>query len=298
MDVLTIEQIPQLRQPILIMAFAGWNDAGGAATTAAKFLSKHLKARKFASIDPEEFYNFTEQRPLVRLRDSLHREILWPENDFYYIHNRDFPRDIIIGVGVEPHLKWKAYVKAILRLVETCQVSLITTLGALLAEVVHSRPVRISGSSTDPVLSKRLRLSSSRYEGPTGIVGVLHDACRRQSLPAVSLWANIPHYISSPSNPKGALALVRRVALLLNRSLDLRELEATAKAFDEQIAEIIANDSSMASYVRQLEEGEGEEDEETGALRQDEEELPSSEGLAEEVEQFLRQHKKGKDESS
>ncbi len=295
MDVLTIDQIPQLRQPILILAFAGWNDAGGAATTAAKFLSQHLKARKFASIDPEEFYNFTEQRPLVRLKEGLHREIIWPENDFYYRQNPDLPRDVIIGVGVEPHLKWRTYVKAIFQIIELCQVSMVTTLGALLAEVVHSRPVRVTGSSTDPALSKRLRLSTSRYEGPTGIVGVLHDACRKQGLPAVSLWANIPHYISAPSNPKGALALVRRVGALLNRTFDLRELEATAKAFDEQIAEILANDSAMADYVHQLEENEGREEEVDSPL-QGEEELPSIEGLAEEVEQFLRQHRKGQEE--
>ncbi|RMF92069.1 MAG: PAC2 family protein, partial [Nitrospinota bacterium] len=208
MSVLTIDPVPELRQPILILAFAGWNDAGGAATTAAKFLSKHLDARKFASIDPEEFYDFTEQRPMIRLKDTVHREIIWPENDFYYTQLPELPQDIIIGIGVEPHLKWRTYVQAIFELIQTCHVSMVATLGALLAEVVHSRPVRVTGSTTDPTLKRRLRLSSSRYEGPTGIVGVLHDACRRHGLPAVSLWANIPHYISSPSNPKGALALV------------------------------------------------------------------------------------------
>lgn len=285
MNPLTIDKIPTLRRPVLILAFAGWNDAGESATSAAQFLCSRLNAEKFASLDPEEFYNFAELRPRVRLTKGLQREILWPANEFFYSQEEGLIQDLVIGVGVEPHLKWKTYIETILDLARQCQVSMLITLGALLAEVVYSRPIRISGSSTDPDLSARLNLSTSRYEGPTGIVGILNDACRREGLPAVSLWANVPHYLSTTPNPKAMHALVRRTLNLLDCPLDLQDVEAAVQDFESKVAEVVANNPSVAAYVRQLEEREPDEPEEP---RRRQSELPSGKQLVEELEQFLR----------
>jgi len=289
---LVIDQLPALRQPVLILAFAGWNDAGEAATSAAQFLCSRLNAQKFASLDAEEFYNFAELRPRVRLTKGLQREIVWPANEFFYCQDPGLVQDLVIGVGIEPHLKWKTYIQSLLDLARQCRVSMVLTLGALLAEVVYSRPVRITGSSTDPELSTRLHLSTSRYEGPTGIVGILNDACRRESLPAVSLWANVPHYLSNTPNPKAMYALVRRVLGVLDHPLDLQDVETAVSDFEAKVAEVIANNPAVASYVRQLEEREPDEGEQAPPRR--ESELPSGasgDQLVQELEQFLRQQR-------
>jgi proteasome assembly chaperone (PAC2) family protein len=293
-DPLIIEQLPTLRQPVLILAFSGWNDAGEAATSAAQFLCSRLNAEKFASLDPEEFYNFAEHRPRVRLAKGLQREIVWPANEFFAVQDPGLVQDLVIGVGIEPHLKWKTYIRAILDLARQCQVSMVLTLGALLAEVVYSRPVRITGSSTDPELSSRLHLGTSRYEGPTGIVGILNDACRREGLPAVSLWANVPHYLSNTPNPKAMYALVRRVLGVLDHPLDLHDVESAVSDFETKVAEVIANNPAVASYVRQLEEREADEGDESSSTR--ESELPSGDQLVQELEQFLRQQRRDKPE--
>lgn len=292
MNPLIIDNVPTLRSPVLILAFAGWNDAGEAATSAAHYLCSRLNAEKFAAIDSEEFYNFAELRPRVRLTKGLQREIMWPSNEFFSIQDSSLVHDLIIGVGIEPHLKWKTYLHTLLDLGRQCQVSMIITLGALLAEVVYSRPVRISGSSTDPDLTARLHLSTSRYEGPTGIVGVLNDACRREGLPAVSLWANVPHYLSSTPNPKGMHALIRRVLNILDYPLDLKDVESAVHDFEVKVAEVIANNPSVAAYVRQLEERDPEVGEEEPPRR--ESELPSGEALVQELEQFLRRQRRDK----
>src|SRR6185295_9408986 len=195
-----------------------------------------------------------EQRPQVRLRNG-EREILWPANEFSYARDTRLVQDVIIGMGVEPHLRWRAYIESILRVVQECHVELVVTLGALLADVVYSRPVRLTGSASDPALAQRLHLSTSRYEGPTGIVGSLNDACKRQGLPAISIWANVPHYISASPNIKAALVLVRRVFTLLDFSADLSD-------FDRNVAKVLASDAKVAEYVRRLEERDEDEDEE------------------------------------
>jgi proteasome assembly chaperone (PAC2) family protein len=289
---LVIDKLPTLRHPVMMLAFAGWNDAGEAATSAAQLLCSRLNAEKFASLDPEEFYNFAEHRPRVRLIKGLQREIVWPANEFFYCQNPSLVQDLIIGVGIEPHLKWRTYVEALLELARQCQVSMVLTLGALLAEVVYSRPVRITGSSTDAEVSARLHLSTSRYEGPTGIVGVLNDACRQAKLPAVSLWANVPHYLSNTPNPKAMHALVRRVSAVLDHPLDLHDVELAVREFEAKVAEVIANNPAVASYVRQLEEREPDEGEEPSPRR--ESELPSGDQLVQELEQFLRQQRRDK----
>ena len=290
MDPLSFMTVPTLNRPILVLAFAGWNDAGDSATFAAKFLSQRLGAHKFASLDPETFYNFVEKRPQVRLRNN-EREILWPANEFSYARDARLVQDVIVGIGVEPHLRWRAYIDSILQVVQQCQVELVVTLGALLADVAYSRPVRITGSASDPALAQRLHLSTSRYEGPTGIVGSLNDACKRQGLPAISIWANVPHYISASPNIKAALVLVRRVFTLLDFSADLNDLESAASDFDRRVANVLASDAKVAEYVRRLEERDEDEDEEE-EYPGNTDALPSGEDLARELEEFLREQRR------
>ena len=293
MEALSLTNIPTLNRPILLLAFSGWNDAGGAATFAAKFLVQRLAAHKFASLDPETFYNFTEQRPQVRRRKG-EREIIWPANEFSYAKDPGLVQDVIVGLGVEPHLRWRAYMDAILHIAQECKVELVVTLGALLADVPYSRPIRLTGTASDPVLAQRLHLAVSKYEGPTGIVGVLHDTCRRRGLPAISIWANVPHYIAASPNVKAALALVRRVFTLLDFSSDLNDLERAADDFDKRVAKVLASDPKIAEYVRRLEERveEDEEEEEIGST----DALPSGEELVQELEQFLREQRREQDE--
>jgi proteasome assembly chaperone (PAC2) family protein len=293
MEPLSFTSIPTLNRPILLLAFAGWNDAGGSATFAAKFLSQRLAAHKFASLDPETFYNFAEQRPQVRMRHG-EREIIWPANEFSYAHDPRLVQDVIIGLGVEPHLQWRAYTEAILRVIRECKVELVVTLGALLADVAYSRPVRLTGMASDAMLAQRLHLSVSKYEGPTGIVGVLNDACRRHGLPAISIWANVPHYLAASPNVKAALALVRRVFTLLDFTTELSDLERAAAEFDTRVAQVLAADPKVSEYVRQLEERETDEDEDETSGP---EALPSGEDLIREVEQFLRdqRHERGEE---
>jgi len=276
---------------MLVLAFAGWNDAGTSATFAAKFLSQRLGAHKFASLDPETFYNFVEQRPQVRLRNG-EREILWPANDFSYARDARLVQDVIVGIGVEPHLRWRAYIESILRVVQECHVELVVMLGALLADVAYSRPVRLTGRASDPALARRLHLSTSRYEGPTGIVGTLDDACRRQGLPAISIWANVPHYITASPNIKAALALVRRAFTLLDFSADLSDLESAAGDFDRRVAKVLASDAKVAEYVRRLEERDEDDDDDDEEYPGNTDALPSGEELARELEEFLREQRR------
>jgi len=296
MDVLSMTQVPTLKHPILILSFTGWNDAGTAATFATKFLLQRLAARKFADIDPETFYNFVELRPNVRIRNG-ERIINWPKNEFSYAKDPGLSQDVILGLGVEPHLRWRSYMDAIMEVVKACNVELVVTLGALLADVPYARPVRITGLTSEPALSRRLNLGVSKYEGPTGIVGVLQDACRQHGLPAISIWANVPHYISATPNVKAALAIVRRVLTLLDHSTDLSDLERASVEFDKRITDVLASDPKVADYVRRLEERDDAEDPE-GGQGDDLGDLPSGEELARELEQFLREQRRRPDEDA
>ncbi len=296
MDVLSFTQIPTLNRPILLLSFTGWNDAGTAATFATKFLLQRLAARKFADIDPETFYNFVELRPTVRIKNG-ERIIGWPKNEFSYAKDSGLVQDVILGLGVEPHLRWRSYMDAIMQVVKACNVELVVTLGALLADVAYSRPVRITGTASDPALARRLNLGVSKYAGPTGIVGVLHDSCRQQGLPAISIWANVPHYIAATPNVKAALAIVRRVLTLLDYSTELGDLERASVEFDKRIADVLASDPSIADYVRRLEERDDSEDEE-GDQADGTSALPSGEELAWVLEAFLREQRRGSDGES
>jgi len=292
MDALKIHARPEgLRRPILIMAFGGWNDAAESATTAVRYLGTSFRAEKFAEIDPEEFYHFGLSRPYVRFKQGseTEREITWPATEFSITQASELARDVIVGVAVEPHLRWKTYCSLVLDLARRCEVALVLTLGALLAEVPHTRPVRLSGSASDPELAVRLGVRPTKYEGPTGIVGVLNTICREQGFATASLWANVPHYISGIENPKATLALVERVAPLLGATIEVRELEDAGKQFDSNLKEIVAQNAKIANYIKKLESRDAAE--EPPPAQAGPSDLPPAAELVAEMEQFLRQQR-------
>jgi proteasome assembly chaperone (PAC2) family protein len=277
---------------VLIAAFSGWNDAAESATTAARYLATTFQAQKFAEIDPENFYHFGLSRPYVRFKSGSEseREIVWPATEFSVAQPSELVRDVIIGVAIEPHLRWKTYCADVLELAHRCGVTLVLTLGALLAEVPHTRPIRLSGGASDPELAARLRLRGTRYEGPTGIVGVLNTICRERGMPTASLWANVPHYISGIENPRATLALVQRVLELLHGDADLTDLEDAARQFDQNLNEIVAQNEKIAGYVKKLESRDAEADDAPAAPGA-QSDLPPASELVAEIEQFLRQQR-------
>ena len=288
---LTIDSLPDdLRQPILVVAFAGWNDAAESATAAARALCRLWPVRSVAAIQPEEFYHFGLTRPEVRFRaGSTIRDVHWPTTDFYLSEEPALSHDVIVGIGIEPHLKWQTFCGHILELARHTGVSLVITLGALLADAPHTRPVRISGVASNLELARQFRTTPTGYEGPTGILGVLNDACRRIELPVVSLWANVPHYVSEVNNPHAILALVRRILGFLEWTADLSELiEATAE-FDRQLTSIMEQKPEVAKYIRELERRQETPNEPAAPA----DELPPASDLIREVEQFLRQQQPG-----
>lgn len=278
------------RRPVLVVAFSGWNDAAESATAAARFLCRLWSMKHLAIILPEEFYHFGLTRPEVRFRKDSPgvREVHWPTTEFLLTDEPSLARDAIVGVGVEPHLKWQTFCGHILELARQTQVSLVLTLGALLANVPHTRPVRISGVATDSELVRRFQTTPTRYEGPTGILGVLGDACRRAGVPAASLWANIPHYVSEVSNPHAVLALVRRVLDVLEWQADLGELTTAAAEFDRQLSRIMDQKPEVEKYVRELERRQEQDAPPEAAPG---EALPGTAELIREVEHFLRQQR-------
>jgi proteasome assembly chaperone (PAC2) family protein len=292
MDHLTYHERPaRLRRPVLLMAFAGWNDAAESATNAARFLRQAWNGKPLATLDPEEFYHFGLTRPQVRFRPgTTEREILWPETEFSLCAHEPMSRDVVIGVGTEPHLRWRTYCRTVLDLARELDIGLVLTLGALLAEVPHTKPVRLTGFATDPELATLLGVKPTKYEGPTGIVGVLSSAARAAGLNTASLWANVPHYISAVENPRATLALVKRVSRLLDGPVDTAELEEAGTQFDSQLAEVLAQNRKVANYVRKLEQKDVET-EEVEAERADE--LPNAQDLVAEIERFMRQQPPG-----
>lgn len=258
-DPLTFDSHPALRRPVLILAFGGWSDAGGSATTAVRYLSEQLLAIKFAGIDPEEFYDFSIQRPQVRLVDGLKREIHWPSYDFHYGSGIGIERDFVFGIGAEPHLRWRGFCETVLRLVRECKIELVVSLGAYLDEVLYTRPVPLTGFSSDTKLMTELDLLPSRYQGPTGIVGILADACRKNGIPNMSLWATLPHYLSASPNPRGALGLVLRLAQWLGLRVDTGPLERAAAEFQNKVNELVGNDPNLSAFIRELKKREFEQ---------------------------------------
>lgn len=275
---------------MLVAAFRGWNDGAQGASLAASFLAQAWQARRFADIDPEEFFDFQATRPHVALEEGLTRRIDWPETAFYHAAIPGLERDAVLALGIEPNLRWRTFSEEVVELAQDLEVELVVTLGALLADVPHTRPAPVTGSASDPKLVEELGLASSRYEGPTGIVGVVHDACRRAELPSASLWAAVPHYASLAASPKAALALCLRLADLLGTEFDLADLERASAAYETQVSEAVASDEETEAYVQQLEER-------RDALG-DELDVPSGETLAAELTRFLREHEARRDEES
>ncbi|MFC1492145.1 PAC2 family protein [Nitrospinota bacterium] len=287
MEFLQIKDLPDLRSPTLLLAFSGWSDAGSAATTAASYICQELGGAEFASIESDIFYNFQDMRPLVSLDEEGQRLITWPANTFYACRTPEIAQDLIFFVGVEPHLQWKQYTQLILSIARKCKVRMAVTLGASLADVYHGNPVRITGSSNDSELVARLGLKRSSYEGPTGIVGIQNNLFRDENLPAVSVWANVPHYVNVSPNPKAALALVRRLSDFLSIEINVSELETGASEFDDKVDRALESNKAVKEYVEGLKLRGADEEEEASRG------LPSGEDLARELERFLRERGRG-----
>jgi len=268
----------------MITAFRGWNDGGQAATVAAGYLARQWEATRFADIDPEAFVDFQAVRPTVSLDEGMTRHIEWPENAFFHGPIPGTERDAVILLGVEPNYRWRAFTDLVVGLARELQVELVVTLGALLADVPHTRPAPVTGAATDPQLVEELGLQLSRYEGPTGIVGVLHDACRTAELRSVSLWSAVPHYVSLAPSPKAAKALCVRLSDLVGVDIETTELDEAEDEYEAQVSEAVASDPDTQAYVEELERRADtlESFSESG-------ELPSGETLAAELTRFLRQ---------
>ena len=274
---------PALERPVLIAAFRGWNDGVQGATLAAGFLARSWQAERFADIDPESFVDFQQNRPHVSLDEGMTRRIEWPENAFYHARIPGSDRDAVLLLGVEPSLRWRTFSKLVIDLARDLDVQLLVTLGSLLADVPHTRAAPVTGAASDPELVESLGLQHSRYEGPTGIVGVLQDACRREQLPAASLWAAVPHYVSLAPSPRAARALCDRLAQLLGVEIDTGELAEAEETYAEQVSEAVSSDEETAAYVAELERR-------TDELELEEhEDIPSGDSLAAELTRFLRE---------
>ena len=272
-----------LRAPALVCAFKGWNDAADAASSAIQFVGTALGATRFATIDPEEFYDFQATRPRVKMVEGQTREIVWPVVELFEARVPRAPRDLILMTGSEPSFRWRSFCALVIELAEALGTQLFVTLGALLADVPHTRPVSVTGLSSDPSLVSRLGLAPSSYEGPTGIVGILHAACQQSGLPSASLWAAVPHYIAATPNPKAALALVRKLEGLVGVAVDGSELESAAADYERQVNVAVQSDPDVQAFVERLEQAAGSEtDEEPGGL-------PSGETIARDLQRFLRQ---------
>src|SRR5215831_3615322 len=251
---------PELRNPVVVAAFAGWNDAADAATTAVKFLIDLWKPSKFAEIEAEEFYVFTETRPPISPKKGILRAVSWPSNHFLSLTTPQFERDVILYLGVEPQLKWKTFTASYLDVCKRFNVSEVLLLGAILANIPHSMDVPISGfSSNADTLGRLLEIDvqTTRYEGPTGMIGVLQDTLRRANIPVSSLWAAAPHYLAATPNIKVTAALLAHLNTFLSFNLDLSDIHADAQRFEEQITLLVERDPEASAYVHKLEEQAG-----------------------------------------
>jgi len=274
---------PEVSDPILVIAFEGWNDAGDAATTAAKYISNRWDAVEIATIDPEQFYDFSSNRPVIHLGPDHERELTWPTNSFHHLQLDD-GRDVIVMDGVEPRLKWRTFCEQVTSVADKLDVSLVVSLGALLAEVHHARPIEVVGSSTNSALAERLGVVSSSYEGPTGIVGVLQQAFSSAGTPAMSLWASVPTYVPSSTSPKAALALVERLTALLDVPLAATDLQIASSSYERQIDDLLRDDDELADYAAQILLASVDDEPATRTTLAE----VDSEELISELEQFLR----------
>lgn len=274
-----------MRRPVMVVAFGGWNDAADAASTAVEYLVRTWSARVFAEIDPEDFFDFTVARPQIRLEDGLTRRIEWPAITLSAASVPGSQRDVVLLRGTEPALRWRHFSDAVVGVAAELGVEMVVGLGALLADIAHTRPVKVTGTAADPALVARLGLSRSRYEGPTGILGVLHEAFAAAGIPSVSLWASVPHYVAQSPSPKATLALVERTVGLLGVSLDAFDLKVATSAYERQVNEMVAADEDAVVYVAHLEQAGDDIIGDDDLL-----EPVSADELADEVSDYLRDH--------
>jgi proteasome assembly chaperone (PAC2) family protein len=288
-DSLTWEgDLPGLRSPIMVCAFRGWNDAAAAASTALTAVANSLEAEQIASLDPEDYFDFQSTRPTISMDEGQTRRIDWPENNIFAVRVPSADRDLVLFDGTEPNLRWRTFSETIATVADALGVELIISLGALIAEVSHTLPVPITGLASSAELVEELELERSSYEGPTGIVGVVHDLCRQNGLDSASLWAAVPHYVAAVPNPKAALALLRRLEGLTGIAVEASELEEETTDYEEQIGRAVAANPEIEELVTRIEA-------EQADLLSEEGELPSADTLAREFQRFLRQ--RGDDKS-
>jgi proteasome assembly chaperone (PAC2) family protein len=278
---------PELRSPALVCAFGGWNDAASAATTALEAVGASLDAQVVARIDPEEFYDFQVNRPTIRLIEGEARHIDWPANALLAVPVPTAERDLVLLSGVEPNIRWRTFAESVVGAAQRMGVEMVVSLGALMADVAHTRPVPITGLASDPDLVERLGMSRSSYEGPTGIVGVVHDACRRAGMTSASLWAAVPHYVAAVPNPKAALALLRRLEGVTGVAVEASELEDATERFTEQVDQAVSSNPEIEELVQNLEASQQEDYD----VSQD---MPSADDIASEFQRFLRQRGRDK----
>jgi proteasome assembly chaperone (PAC2) family protein len=283
--VIEIEEVPELRSPVLIAAFEGWNDAADAASSVVDHLMRVWNARVVAAIDPEEFYDFQMNRPVVGTNEEGMRRITWPSTQLAVASPPGALRDVILLRGIEPNMRWRQFCAELIAGATELGAQLVVTLGALLADTPHTRPIPVTGTATEPELCDRLKLEQSNYEGPTGIVGVFQDACTQRDIPAVSFWAAVPHYVAQPPCPKATLALVGQLEDLLELSIPLDDLPEESRAWERGVDELAEEDEEIGDYVRALEE------------TRDTADLPeaSGEAIAREFERYLKRRDSGDD---
>ena len=274
---------PELRSPIMVTAFRGWFDVGGAATGAVEQLTEGNRSVRVAHIDPEEFFVFSEQRPRAVLVEGR-REIVWPRIEVHALRAEGAGRDLVLVAGAEPQLRWRTFVETVVEVAERSGTALLITLGAQVAEVPHTRPFSVTGSAADPDLAGALGLSRPSYQGPTGVVGVLHDVFGQIEVSAVSLWAAVPHYVSGAPNPKASRALLERFERVTGMPTGWADLDGAARRWEDRVNEAMLENDEVVAYVRRLEAKADER-----AARQ----APSGEDLAAEFERFLRQQRDG-----
>ncbi len=277
------DELPALVDPVMVAAFEGWNDAGDAASDAVEHLRTVWDAEPLLELDSEEYYDYQVNRPHVHIDETGVRSLTWPATRVFVARIAQYPRDIVLVQGIEPSIKWQQFVRELLGLAAELDVSMLVTLGALLSDIPHTRPVPVTGNCTDAAVGAQLDLEPSTYEGPTGIVGVLQDACVHFGIPAVSMWAAVPHYVAAPPCPKATLALVRRIEDVLDVPVPLGDLVDDARAWEVGVDDLAADDEEVADYVRQLEEA------------RDAVDLPeaSGEAIAKEFERYLRRRGSG-----
>jgi proteasome assembly chaperone (PAC2) family protein len=272
---------PELRNPIMVCAFKGWNDAAGSATSALTTLADSLPLERVATVDPEEFFDFQDTRPTIQVIDGTYREIEWPETEILVATAESAPRDLVIVLGTEPNLRWRTYSETLLKVADELGVVTVAVLGALIADVAHTLPVPVTGLASDPELVAGLELEKANYEGPTGIVGVIHELCRQREIPSVSLWAAIPHYVAAVPSPKAALSLVGLIERVTGVAADTSALEREASEYEEQIDRAVAADSDIEEMVTRIEEQQRSRVETSL-------DVPSGEAIAREFQRFLR----------